>query len=243
MTRDHDSAPRQVYLAPSQTLDGYDRWADHYDRMDNPMVAATAWALAEVPLDVAGARVVELGCGTGRHAALALAAGAAAYTGVDGSPGMLAQARARTADLRATWRAGDVAATTLPAGGFDRALIVLVLEHVVDLAPVFAEVARLLAPGGRLRLLEIHPDLLAAGAHAHFHDGEVEVRFASVRHDVAAIEAALAAAGLTVTARREPTADGALLAAVPRLAKHRGRRAVLDLEATAPAPRGAARRR
>ena len=48
---------RKVHLAPSSTLDGYDRWADTYDQIDNPMVAATTWSLAEVPLELAGLRM------------------------------------------------------------------------------------------------------------------------------------------------------------------------------------------
>jgi ubiquinone/menaquinone biosynthesis C-methylase UbiE len=119
----------------------------------------------------------------------------------------------------------------LPPASFDRALIVLVLEHLPDLGTVFAEVARLLAPGGRLRVLEIHPELLATGAQARYHEGEVEVQFASVQHALGDIERALAAAGFAVAALREHRAEGPLLAAVPRLRKHAGRHAVLDLKA------------
>ena len=131
------SDPNVLLLSPDATLEGYDRWSARYDRDDNPMVAATAWALDQRPFDVSGARVVEFGCGTGRHAAPALAAGARAYLGIDGSPGMLAVARAANADPRCTWLHSALDAIPSLGEPFDAALIVLVLEHVADLAPLF----------------------------------------------------------------------------------------------------------
>lgn len=214
------------------TLAAYDRWATHYDHDANPLVAATGWVLTHLSLAVDGARVVELGCGTGRHAAPVLAAGATAYLGVDGSPGMLAQAQARVADPRAAWLTADLAALpACPGPRFDRALIVLVLEHVEAPAPLFAALADWLAPGATLRILELHPERIAAGTAAHFVDDGVEHRFASFAHEPAALTAALTDAGF-IAAARTWHADGELLAAVPRLAKHAGRPIVLDLTAT-----------
>ncbi|MBL8622195.1 MAG: class I SAM-dependent methyltransferase [Myxococcales bacterium] len=221
-----------VSIDVPDTLAAYDRWATHYDHDDNPLVAATGWVLAHAPLPVAGARVVELGCGTGRHAAPVLAAGAVAYLGVDGSAGMLAQAQARVADPRAAWLTADLAALPpCPGPRFDRALIALVLEHVAAPAPLFAALAGWLAPGATLRILELHPERISAGTAAHFVDGGVEHRFASFAHDPAALIADLAAAGFAATAQAW-CAEGALLAAVPRLAKHAGRPVVLDITAT-----------
>lgn len=221
--------PPPRFLPHDQTLAGYDRWAATYDAIDNPMVAATAWALRTHPLDACDADVVELGCGTGRHAAIVLAAGARSFTGVDGSTGMLGRAREACRDPRVRWQQGEVHATGLPPASFDRALIVLVFEHLRELTPVAREAARLLRPGGHLRVLEIHPDLLANGANAHFHDAGVEHRFTSVRHDVGAIFEVLESASLVIAAHRELTADAELLRVVPRLHKHAGRRVLLDL--------------
>lgn len=217
----------------SDTLAGYDRWAARYDADPNPLVAATAWILDRDPLDVRDARVVELGCGTGRHAGPLLAAGARAYLGVDGSPGMLARARARCADPRAAWLAAELAALPpCPGPRFDRALIALVLEHVAAPAPLFAALAGWLTPGATLRIVELHPARIAAGTAAHFVDDDgVEHRFAAHAHRPEALVAALAAAGFA-TAVTHWRAEGALLAAVPRLGKHADLPVVLDLTAT-----------
>lgn len=219
-------------LAPSETLSVYDRWADSYDATDNPMVAATAWALRQRPFDVRGADVVEPGCGTGRHVEVVLAGGARSFVGVDGSQRMLDRARRRTADPRATWRCGELADLPVADAAFDRALVVLVFEHVHDLGPVFAEIARVLRRDGRMRVLDIHGDLVASGTNAHFGEHGAEVHFHSTAHAVAAFARELVRAGF-VPARRldELRADGELLRAVPRLAKHAGRPVLVDLEA------------
>lgn len=226
---------RQVKLGTEQTREGYDRWASGYDEHDNPLVAASAWALAQVPLDVAGKAVVELGCGTGRHAPAVIAAGAASYTGVDASAGMLARAHARGGGERVRWPVrwieAELACVPVARASFDVALIVLVLEHLATLTPLAAEVARLLAPGGRLRIVDIHPDLVETGTGAHFHDRGEEVWFTSVRHELGAMRAALEAAGLHVTACRELRAEADLVASVPRLAKHAGRPVLIDVDA------------
>jgi len=220
-----------VQLTAAQTLEGYDRWAPGYDEHVNPLVAATGWLLEQALPPWAGADVVELGCGTGRNAAAVLAAGARSYLGVDGSEGMLAQARHRVADGRAAFCLADLhRRLPLPDGCCDQLLIVLVLEHIAAPGQLFAEVARLLRPGGELRLLEIHPELLGAGRNAHFELEGTEVRFTSQLHPVAALLDALTAAGLAVAAERSVSAE-TLASIVPRLARHVGRDVVLDLVA------------
>lgn len=215
-------------LRPDETLRGYDRWADGYDSGLNPLVAATAHVLDRVPLGAAGKDVVELGCGTGRNAARVLAEGARSYTGVDGSAGMLARARA-IQDSRVHWRDADLHAPWQTADRFDLAFVVLVLEHLVDLSPLVATLSAVVRPGGRVRIVDIHPALIASGTVAHFRDGGDELRFTSVAHDEAELRAAFA--GWHVAVRSWDASD-AMIAAVPRVEKHRGRPIVIDLAAT-----------
>lgn len=69
-----------------------------------------------------GSRVLDVGCGTGRHS-VALAARGFVMTGVDLSAGMLEQARlaAVEAGVEVTWVRADVA-ESVPQGPFDAAL-------------------------------------------------------------------------------------------------------------------------
>lgn len=223
--------PREELLAPADTLRGYDRWAASYDLEPNPVLAATAWVLDHAPLGCADAEVIELGCGTGRNVVRVIGEGARSYVGVDGSYGMLGMATANARDPRISFLAADLLAPWMPPKQFDFGLVVLVLEHLPTLDVFFESLARAVRPGGRVRLVDLHPERIASGSFAHFREGVTEVRFASAAHPVAAICAALDGAGFDVV-RRDWLAADALVGAVPSLAKHRGMKLLIDLKAT-----------
>jgi SAM-dependent methyltransferase len=181
-------------------LAAYDLWAATYDRIDNPLVAQAGAVLAERARWFAGARVLELGCGTGRNAAFCLEAGAAGYVGIDGSAAMLAQARRRFEDSRVAWMEADLLAGAARAGRkgarFDVVLLCLVLEHLEDVEPVIAAGAATLARGGRLIMVELHPSLHDCGIGANFTVGELELRLPSFRHTAEELVQATGRAGL-----------------------------------------------
>lgn len=228
-TSPRGATPQRRYLPPEATLAGYDRWAADYDQAPNPMVAAARWSLDQRPLVVTGADVVEFGCGTGRHAPLLLATGARTFTGVDGSAGMLAAAQRRLVDPRVRWLHAELHTVPLPAASCDLVLVVLVLEHLADLAPMLAEAARLLRPGGMLRVVDIHPDLLAQGTGAHFADNDDEVHFARFVHPLPQLRVTLASSGFVVEQLAEHAAEGDLVHAVPKLCKHAGQPVLVDI--------------
>jgi predicted TPR repeat methyltransferase len=91
-------------------------------------------------------RVLDLGCGTGLLG-LSLPSSVEVLVGIDLSPDMLAVAAKRGRYHRLLQ--GDlVAVMTRLAERFDAVFSSCVLYHLADLAPVFAQAARLLAPGG-----------------------------------------------------------------------------------------------
>jgi glycosyltransferase involved in cell wall biosynthesis/SAM-dependent methyltransferase len=101
---------------------------------------------------VAGAEVLEAGCGSGVGTKLLLAAGAAHVVGLDYNPEALALARSRAADPRAEYHQWDLNQTPLPLadGRFDVVVCLEVLEHVREQRALLAELRRVLKPGGRL---------------------------------------------------------------------------------------------
>jgi len=127
--------------------------------------------LHSAPLGCADADVVELGCGTGRNVVRVIGEGARSYVGVDGSPGMLSVATHRYCDSRIAFVQADLLAPWTPARPFDFALLVLVLEHLPALEVLAETLARSVRAGGRVRIVDLHPERIAAGALAHFQDG------------------------------------------------------------------------
>ncbi len=225
-----------VRIVETDVAAGYDAWAPDYDARDNPMIAAVDRHLGLDPLPFAGARVLDIGCGTGRLTALALAAGAAHVVGIDGSAEMLARAAARLAGPSAEGRArlvrGDLAQPwDVPQAGFDLGVISLVLEHSPDMQPILAQAARHLAPGGLLFVAEIHPDMLRTPLGGHFERDGIVHALPSHPHGTEEFGAALAATGFDPPAVAEIRADPGLIAAIPKFARRAGTGVLLTLRA------------
>lgn len=100
-----------------------------------------------------GTAILDLGCGTGELTA-ALARRGAFAVGVDASAGMIAAAGTRAAPGTAFVR-GSAFRLPFAAGSFDAATSAFVLRNLGDLPGAFAELARVLRPGGRLALVDI----------------------------------------------------------------------------------------
>lgn len=228
--RENDVSAR-LQLAPGETLQGYDRWSRSYDHDDNPMITATAWVLDRMALGTADCDVLELGCGTGRNAWRVLGEGARSYLGVDGSDGMLSIATQNNRDPRVKFMRADLLTPWKLDLQVDLAMMVLVLEHLPTLDAMAQTLSHVVKPGGRLRLVDLHPERVATGTLAHFHDGARDVQFASVAHNILVLCDVLDAVGFDVV-RRDWLASDSLVTAVPQLAKYRGLKIVLDIKAT-----------
>jgi SAM-dependent methyltransferase len=119
---------------------------------------AAAKFVAEIP-DLAGARVLDLACGTGNSAIPAARAGAQ-VTGVDLVPQLLDQARERAAreHLDAHFEEGDAEQLRFPDASFD----VLITMFGAMFAPhperVASELLRVVRPSGRIIMANWTPE-------------------------------------------------------------------------------------
>ena len=136
----------------------FDDEPDHGLR-DPETRAAWEQLLAELlPATPRPLRVADLGCGTGSLAVLMAARGHHVH-GLDVSPLMVERARAKAqaaglAAQSATFAVGDAAFPDLPAGEFDVVLSRHVLWALADPRAVVSRWTDLLAPNGRLVLVE-----------------------------------------------------------------------------------------
>jgi demethylmenaquinone methyltransferase / 2-methoxy-6-polyprenyl-1,4-benzoquinol methylase len=136
----------------------FDRTARDYDRVERAMAFGSgSWyrrrALSRAGL-VSGMRVLDIGTGTGLTAreAAALVGASGSVVGVDPSAGMMELAKVPSG-VRLLLGAAE--AIPAPPGAADFVAMGYALRHVADLSVAFREFFRVLAPCGRLCLLEI----------------------------------------------------------------------------------------
>jgi ubiquinone/menaquinone biosynthesis C-methylase UbiE len=202
--------------------EGYDRWAAVYDHDANPLQALEEPIVHHAIGDPHGLNVLDLGCGTGRHA-LWLAARGATVTAIDFSEGMLAEARRKPGAEKTRFLCHDLH-RDLPMedGAFELVVSGLVLEHLKELAGFFGEMRRLLKPGGRAVISAMHPAMFLRGSQARFTDpatGEL-VLPGSVPHSLGEFVMAAVRAGFQLTEIVEASPDVEFAARYPRAEKY-----------------------
>ena len=151
-------------------------------------------------------RAIDLGCGTGL-AASAFAKEVDHFIGVDLSPRMIE--RARTTGLYAELDVADMLQGLRARGDASADLILAAdaMVYVADLAPVLAEVARVLTSGG----------LLAFTTETHDGEGVVIGQGLRYAHAAAYVRAAVESAGLKLSLLEDRSARNEDNAPVPGL--------------------------
>jgi ubiquinone/menaquinone biosynthesis C-methylase UbiE len=124
--------------------------------------------LADLPLPD-GARVLEVGCGTGAVArTLAVRPGVGEVVGVDPSPVFVQRAREIAAGVaNLSYVVGGGTALAFDDGAFDAVIFHTVLSHIPEAGTALAEAARVTAPGGALAAFDgdYATTTVAAGDH------------------------------------------------------------------------------
>lgn len=187
---------------------GYASWSAVYDSLpssyievEEPVVHALLDALP--PGDA-----LDAACGTGRQTGALVARGHRTI-GVDQSAEMLAKARERAPG--AEFRTGHLERLPLDDDSVDVAVCSLAMTHLADLKPGVAELARVVRPGGRIIVSDMHPFVIALQGQCLFVHGSDRLAF--VRNHVhlpGRYLEAFTAAGLRVRGCVEPVFNGRL---------------------------------
>ena len=162
----------------------FGRIAGVYDLMNRLMTGGLdgrwrRFAARQVALGP-GERALDVGTGTGDLAIAVLRAGApdARVLGVDFTPEMLAHGQAKMERLglsgQIALRQGDGEHLDLPDASFDACCSAFVVRNLSDMRQGFAEMLRVVRPGGRVVCLEIsHPPSPIFGGLFRFYFGQL----------------------------------------------------------------------
>jgi SAM-dependent methyltransferase len=133
----------------------FDRTAADYDRLGglSENDSFRSWLVSVLP--PAGGRALDLGCGTGRHAVL-LAERFTHVDAIDLSLPMIEIARTKRSRPNIIYRQADLLKTS-GSGEYGLVLSVMTLHHVPDLQAALAHIKELLAPAGRIVLVDSYP--------------------------------------------------------------------------------------
>ncbi|UED88788.1 class I SAM-dependent methyltransferase [Streptomyces profundus] len=152
------ASPGAAGVDPPKVND-YDSFAKAYAAVNETNLVNAYYerpAMLALAGDVAGRRILDVGCGSGLLFA-ALGDRGAMVSGFDSSAGMLELARRRLG-VGADLRVADLGSPLpYPDDTFDDVVASLVLHYLEDWGPALAELRRVLKPGGRLIASVDHP--------------------------------------------------------------------------------------
>ncbi len=143
---------------PDADTDAWERharwWQESFTEGADPEYEEQILPLAAEHL-VGAARVLDVGTGEGQVARRAVREGATFVVGLDPTVAQLQVAVARNGGPR--YVRGGADRLPFADASFDAVVVCLVFEHLVELDPPIAEIARVLAPRGRFLFFLNHP--------------------------------------------------------------------------------------
>lgn len=162
----------------------YDTWSASYDSGRNLTRDLAGRIVRESIGQKRFHSIIETGCGTGWNTSFLAGIGDTVHA-IDFSEGMLDRAKANVKKRNIVFSVADIAGRwPVNDNSADLVVCALVLEHIQDLAPVFAEAHRTLQEGGIFLICELHPTRQYLGARATFQNGREAIEISAFVHPI-----------------------------------------------------------
>ena len=160
----------KINRKPLEPRKAYDIWSETYDTESDNLVFKLEEEILDSlfkKTDLSGKLVLDYGCGTGRNWERLLSFHPENITGCDISPKMLEQLNSKYPAFDA-YLIKKISSLPFKSGSFNFILSTLVIAQVNNLEEVFREWSRILKPGGKILLTDLHPAILSAGGKRTF---------------------------------------------------------------------------
>ena len=135
----------------------FTEYMTHRRWVDNPNDTLEYPVMVELVGDLAGRRILDLGCGDASWGREALAKGCRSYLGVEGSHNMVEAARKQLEGTSGEVAHARIEAWDYPREAFDLVVSRLALHYLQDVEAIFARVRHSLVPAGRFVFSVEHP--------------------------------------------------------------------------------------
>lgn len=176
------------------TLEAHRLWASSYDSTPNPVLALEMRIVKQLLCPTAPMCFIDVACGTGRWMTYVRHKGAKIF-GIDLCAEMLAEA-ARKPELMGRSVLAEASNIPFRTRIADIVLCSFAVAYLPNLNRSLIEMARILKPGGKLIVSDLHPTAVSAGWRRSFRSGNLVLEITHFRPSVDELRIAAERAGL-----------------------------------------------
>ena len=181
----------------------YATWSQTYDEDRNLTRDLDEQITRQTLQDFHCKSILEIGCGTGKNTRWLSEIGGQVQA-IDFSIEMIEQAQQKRLPENVTFTLADITKRWPVAdASVDLITCNLVLEHISDLAFIFAEAARVLISSGQLFVSELHPFRQYQGVQARFERDSEPIAIPAFVHHISDFLAAATQADLSLVSIKE----------------------------------------
>ncbi|MGR3811081.1 class I SAM-dependent DNA methyltransferase [Jiulongibacter sp. NS-SX5] len=181
----------------------YNEWSKQYDTNKNRTRDAEALVLRDMLRGQTFEHILEIGCGTGKNS-IFLVEKTKKLTAVDLSPEMLAIAKSKVDDSKASFSVANILHDwTFAIEKADLVTFSLVLEHIEDLTAIFKKIATVTSSNAKVYIGELHPFKQYTGTKARYETEEGTQVVECYTHHISEFVDAANSAGFRLSKLRE----------------------------------------